>query len=70
MDGGDPMTKRLSQALAGVKLYTELDLRLVPGEPSPSQCSAGAKVGRISPECARLIYQAMLDADGLSDAGP
>lgn len=64
------MTRRLSQALASVKLYTELDLCLVPGEPSRSQCLAGAEAGQVSPECARLIYRAMVDCDEISDAGP
>jgi hypothetical protein len=64
------MTRRLNQALAGMRLYTELDLRLVAGEPSPSQCRAGAKAGQVSPDMARLIYLAMMDADEVSGVGP
>ena len=64
------MTRRLSQALESVRLYTELDLCLVGREPSRSQCAAGAKAGRISPEMARRIYLAMLDADELSGDEP
>jgi hypothetical protein len=62
------MTRRLSQALDSVRLYTDLDLCLVSREPSRSQCLAGARAGQISPELARLIYVAMVGADELSDA--
>jgi hypothetical protein len=54
---------RLSKALEKVKLYTELNLRLLPGEPTESQCWAGADAGRVSPDLARIIYLAMIEAD-------
>jgi hypothetical protein len=56
---------RLSKALEKVKLYTELNLRLLPGEPTPAQCWAGADAGHISPDLARRIYLAMIEADEL-----
>jgi hypothetical protein len=67
---GDDMSRRLSQALASVKLYTDLDLCLVPRQPSQSQCLAGAEAGRVSPEFARIIYLAMVGSNEFSDAGP
>jgi hypothetical protein len=61
------MTRRLKQALDSVRLYTDLDLCLVPRTPSRSQCLAGAKAAQISPEFARLIYLAMIESDEVSD---
>jgi hypothetical protein len=63
------MTRRVGQPLDAVRLYSDLDLCLVPGEPSHAQCLAGAEAGRVSPEAARLIYRAMLEADELSGSG-
>jgi len=53
----------IRDALDLVRLYSELDLRLVPSGPSEAQCRAGATVGNISPELAAKIYRAMLQAD-------
>lgn len=41
----------------------ESSLCLVPKEPLPHQCAAGARVGNMSVEQARTIYCAMLAAD-------
>ena len=41
----------------------EAGLRLVPSEPYPEQCAAAARAANVSPECARLIYLAMIAAD-------
>ena len=64
------MTRRLGQALESVRLYTQLDLRLTAPEPSRSQCLAGADAGKVSPETARRIYLAMLEADEVSAGAP
>lgn len=63
------MTRRVGQPLDAVKLYSDLDLCLVPGKPSRAQCLAGAEAGRVSPETALLIYRAMLEADEVSGSG-
>ena len=63
------MTRRVGQPLDPVRLCSDLDLCLAPDEPSRTQCLAGAKVGGISPEAARLVYLAMLEADELSGTG-
>ena len=53
----------MQQALDLLKLYNELDLRLVPSEPSEAQCRAGAAAGNVSPATAAAIFRAMLSAD-------
>ena len=53
----------IRDALDLVRLYSELDLRLIPATPSEAQRRAGAQAGNISPELAEKIYQAMLQAD-------
>jgi len=64
------MTRRLDQALASARLCTELGLRLVPGQPTASQCRVGAKAADVSLETARLVYLAMLEADEISGGAP
>ena len=53
----------MQEALDLLKLYAELDLRLIPSEPSEAQCRAGAAAGNVSPERAAAIFRAMLAAD-------
>jgi hypothetical protein len=53
----------IRDALDLVRLYSELDLRLIPSAPSEAQMRAGAEAGNISPELAAKIYRAMLQAD-------
>jgi len=44
-------------------LGLEKDLCLVPEEPLPRQCAAGAREGHVSADTARKIYHAMIAAD-------
>ena len=53
----------IRDALDLVRLYSQLDLRLIPSVPSEAQCRAGALAGNVSPELAGKIYRAMLEAD-------
>ena len=62
------MTRRPGHALDSARRYTESDLRLVGGEPTRSQCRAGAEAGNVSAETARRVYLAMIEADELSGA--
>ena len=53
----------IRDALDLVRLYSELDLRLIPAAPSEAQRRAGAAAGNITPELAEKIYRAMMQAD-------
>ena len=53
----------MQEALDLLKLYAELNLRLIPAEPSEAQCRAGAAIGNVTPEIAAEIFRAMLAAD-------
>ena len=57
----------IRDALDLVRLYSELDLRLIPSVPSAAQLRAGAAAGNISPELADKIFRAMLQADEEND---
>ena len=63
------MARASSPGFEQVRLFAQTDLRLVSGEPSRSQCRAGAAAGAVSPETARRVYLAMLAADELNAAG-
>ena len=52
----------LERALQAVEQMGRSNLMLVPGEPSESMIMAGAAAGDISPEAARRVWQAMLEA--------
>lgn len=52
----------LERALQAVERMGAGDLMLVPGEPSDVMIMAGAAAGSISPEVARRVWQAMLEA--------
>jgi len=53
----------LEYALRAVERMRVVDLAVVPGMPSEPMLLAGARAGKISPETARRVYQAMLAAE-------
>ena len=52
----------LEHALRAVESMRAHDLAVVPGIPSEPMVLAGAEAGKVSPEIARRVYQAMLAA--------
>jgi hypothetical protein len=62
VDGRRRGSVALERALQAVERMGPSDLMLVPGEPSDSMIMAGAAAGSISPEAARRVWQAMLEA--------